>query len=145
VATLDQVPELVRRKYLVPPGPGSPGYGIGVSAGSVDPIPPGSGGPPIQRIKPLNPVTGNPQPVSPPAVVNPPPVNPQPVNPQPATPATPPVNSNVLPIPPPPPSNLSATQKIRRLDCLRWWHSEAEFNAKPPYCDFHNPGGVLGN
>ncbi|MCJ1269832.1 hypothetical protein MMC22_009725 [Lobaria immixta] len=148
VATLDQVPELVRRKYLVPPGPGSPGYGIGISAGSVDPIPPGSGGPPIQRITPINPVVPNPQPATPPPATpppeTPPPETPPPETPPPETPSpeTPPsvdpktkLSVDGIPIEPLiPQPNRPAVDQIRELDCELWFYGGKEFNAKPWYC-----------
>lgn len=145
--TSDQASGLVRRKHLVP-GPGSPGYGIGVSAGSVDPIPPGSGGQRIQRITPINPVVPNPQPATlqpaTPPPETPPPETPPPETPPPGTPSpeTPPsvdpktkLSVDGIPIEPLiPQPNRPAVDQIRELDCELWFYGGKEFNAKPWYC-----------
>ena len=141
---LDPELELVRREI----GPGSPGYGIGVSAGSVDPIPVGSGGPkPVAPVVPVNlaPVNPLPLPVTPESVtresVTPESATPESVIPQSVTPATPRVNK-IRPIPVDP--NTPVIQQIRKLDCEQWYFGEVTFNAKPPYCSNNSPGLLPG-
>ncbi|MCJ1271166.1 Activating transcription factor 7-interacting protein 1 [Lobaria immixta] len=159
---LDPGLELVRREI----GPGSPGYGIGVSAGSVDPIPVGSGGPnPVAPVVPVNLAPVNPLPVTresvtresetpesvttesvtpesvTPESATPESVTPESVTPQPVTPATPRVNK-IRPIPFDP--NTPAIQQIRTLDCEQWYFGEVRFNAKPPYCSNNSPGLLPG-
>ncbi|MCJ1271843.1 hypothetical protein MMC22_011748 [Lobaria immixta] len=81
---LDAESKLVRRQIE----PGTPGYGIGVSAGSVDPIPAGSGGPGGSNpVAPVNSAPVNPQPVAP-ELVTPEPVSPGTVTPGTVTPGT---------------------------------------------------------